>query len=239
MYRRLILIVVATEIVLLVTTRAIVLYWSPLEWQAEALRSVFRMSAALVLWYFFRTIIFSPAAQPAKIRHPLSVAAIGLFLSVPLLVGDWHSMGSLAKSVFAATSIVVAIHEEFLFRGIVQNLFARRYGIFAAIVSTSVIATIWHLGALPLNIFNFLQVFVASCILGLIYARTRSILVVVLLHALYDAAWSLTPVLRVPLSWHWGAGVLILALFVSWLWARREPWPDAALQKDAPQAARL
>jgi membrane protease YdiL (CAAX protease family) len=156
-----------------------------------------------------------------------------------LLVGDWHSMGSLAKIVFAATSIVVAIHEEFLFRGIVQNVFAARYRIFASIVATSIIATIWHVGALPLNIFNFLQVFVASCILGLIYARTKSILVVVLLHAFYDAAWSLTPLLRVPLSWQCGASALIVAFILSWLWARREPWPNPALQKDAPEAVRL
>jgi membrane protease YdiL (CAAX protease family) len=231
--RRLILIVLATELALLIASRVIVPYWTSLEWQAEALRSVFRLGAALVFWYFFRTTMISPAAEPAKIRHPLCMAAICLFLAVPLLVGDWRSMGSLTKIVFAMTSIVVAMHEEFLFRGIVQNVLASRFGIFAAIVLTSVIATIWHLGALPLNVFNFLQVFVASCLLGLIYAKTRSILVVVSLHALYDAAWSLTPVLRVPLSWQWGAGALVLALILTSLWARREPWPNPVVQKDA------
>jgi membrane protease YdiL (CAAX protease family) len=94
------------------------------------------------------------------------------------------------------------------------------------------------LGALPLNVFNFLQVFTASCILGLIYVRTRSMMLVVSLHGLYDAIWSLTPVLREPLAWHWGAGVLLLALFVTWLWARREPWPNLRLDADAEPVAR-
>ena len=237
--RRAILIVSATELVLFIVGREVVSYWGPFDWRSEALRSAFRMGAALVFWYFFKATIFSPSAHVAKMRDPLCGAAICLFLAVPLLVGDWSSMGSLARIVFAATSIVVALHEEFLFRGIIQNLFAARYGAFAAIVATSVLATIWHLGALPLNTFNFLQVFVASCILGLVYARTKSIVVVVLLHALYDAAWSLTPVLRPPLSWQWGAGALILALILSSLWVRREAGPNSAAQKDAPQAARL
>jgi len=82
--------------------------------------------------------------------------------------------------------------------------------------------TVWHVGAIPLNIFNYSQVLIVSCVLGLIYARTQSIWVVVILHALYDALWPLTPVLAEPLSRYWGTVLLVIALIFTWLWVRRE-----------------
>jgi hypothetical protein len=140
-------------------------------------------------------------------------------------------MGPFTRVVFAATSIVVAIHEEFLFRGIMQTLTAKRWGTLKAIGITSTAMTVWHVGALPLNVFNFWQVFAISCILGLIYAATQSILLVVALHALYDASWSATPVLPSPLVWHWGSLLLLAALMLlTWLWVRSAYWPNPALQ---------
>ena len=220
--RRLILIVGGSELVLFIATRLILAHWSGYEWQSELLRTVCRAGEAFVLWYFFRAIIFSGVPNRKGIQHPLFIAAVGALLAVPLLIGNWYLMGPVTKFVFAATSIVVGIHEEFLFRGIMQNLVARRFGMLSSIGITSAVMTVWHVGAIPLNIFNYSQVLIVSCVLGLIYARTQSIWVVVILHALYDALWPLTPVLAEPLSRYWGTVLLVIALIFTWLWVRRE-----------------
>ena len=222
--RRLILIAGGTELALFIASRMILAHWhwSGWEWQSDLLRSLSRAGAAFVLWYFFRSIIFSGVTNREEIRHPLFVAAVSALLAVPLLIGNWYFMGPFTRFIFVLTSVVVGIHEEFLFRGIMQNVIARRFGVLSSVAITSAVMTAWHVGALPLNAFNFAQVFIVSCVLGLIYAKTRSIFVVVFLHSFYDALWPLTPVLVKPLSWHWGVVLLGVSFIFTWMWARRE-----------------
>lgn len=218
--RRLILIVAAIEVAVFIGTRLILAHWSGWEWQSEAMRTGLRAGAAFALWYFFRSLIFGATPQPGRDGRPLLAASIAVLLAVPFLIGDWHFMGPVARIVCAVTSIFVGLHEEFLFRGIVQNLLVRRLGLVAAIVVTSMVMTVWHLGAIPLLAFNFFQVFVASCVLGLIYAGTGSMRLVVLIHTAYDAIWPLTPLWPGPLPVGWGAGLLLASLALAWLWLR-------------------
>jgi len=227
--RRLILIVGATELVLFVATRIIIAHMSPWEWQTELLRTGCRALAALVLWHFFRDIIFSGAPVKRGTGHPLLLLALAILFAVPLLVGNL-AQGPFTKVVFASAAIVVGIHEEFLFRGIIQTLNERRLGTLRAIVITSAVMTVWHVGVVYPHFFSFWQVFTISCMLGLIFAATQSIWLVVVLHAVYDAIWSATPVLAVPLAYHWGALLLLVALVLTWLWVRSTCWPNPAVQ---------
>jgi membrane protease YdiL (CAAX protease family) len=106
--------------------------------------------------------------------------------------------------MFAATSFFVAIKEEFLFRGIVQNLLTQRLGPSKAILSTSVAFTLSHVGVPEFTLWVFSQIFVASVILGTVYIYGGSIFVVVAIHAVYDAIFSFTPLIAQPLpqkSW--------------------------------------
>jgi membrane protease YdiL (CAAX protease family) len=237
--RRLILIAGGAELALFVATRLIIGHWSAWEWQPELLRTACRALVAYVLWHFFRDIIFSGVPSKHGVRHPLFIAALGILLSVPLLVGNLAFMGPFTKVVFAATSIVVAIHETFLFVGLVQNLIEERLGTLRAVGLTSAIMTAWHIGAVYPHFFSFWQVFVISCMFGLIYAATRSIWLLVALHALYDALWSATPMLAAPLAYHWGALLLLVALALTWSWVRLTYWPRPSLRgtlrRSAPQ----
>lgn len=233
--RKLVIIVGGSELAYFVATRLIIAHWPDWAWQPELLRTACRAAAAFVLWQFFRDIIFSLPPKKAGLRHPRFHVALLAMLAVPLLVGNWSFMGPVTKVVFAVGSIVVGLHEEFLFRGILQNLIERRLGTLMAIGTTSLIMTAWHIGALPLNYFNFWQVFAVSSVLGLVYAATRSIWVVVAIHAAYDAAWSATPVLSTPLAWHWGALLLLVALLLTWSWAR-EMGPDSIADRPRSSA---
>lgn len=218
--RKLILIVGGSELALFIASSFIIAHWSAWEWQPELLRTLCRGAVAFVLWYFFRDIIFASPPNNEGVRHPHFYAALVVMLSVPLLIGNWSFMGPFTKVVFAATSIIVGIHEEFLFRGILQNVIERRLGTLKAIGTTSLVMTVWHIGALPLNFFNFWQVFAISCVLGLVYAATRSIWLATTIHATYDAIWSATPVLSTPLSWHWGLVLMLASILLTWSWVR-------------------
>ncbi len=78
------------------------------------------------------------------------------------------------------TSIILApIMEEILFRGIIQESLTTKYGPAAAILVTSVI-----FGLIHVNPPQAINAFFISIILGYVYLLTRSILPVMLVHAL-------------------------------------------------------
>lgn len=228
--RKIILIVGCSELALFLVTRLVIAHWSAWEWQPELLRTAARAAEAGVIWYFFRDIIFSSPPNKAGVRHLRFFAALAVMLSVPLLIGDWSFMGPFTRGVFAAASIVVGIHEEFLFRGLLQNLVEKRLGTLKAIGVSGLVMTVWHIGALSLNFFNFWQVFSTSIVFGLIFAATRSIWLVAAVHAAYDAIWSATPVLSKPLAWYWGSLLLLVAVLLAWSWVRAAYWPDPSFR---------
>jgi membrane protease YdiL (CAAX protease family) len=114
----------------------------------------------------------------------------------------------------------VAIKEEFLFRGIVQNLLETRYGQMRAVFYASVIFTAWHIGTWESSVWTFGQIFFVGLVLGLVYVRTGSILAAIVLHAVYDAVFSFTPLIRPPLDQNWGFVPLAIAVFAVFYWSQ-------------------
>lgn len=122
---------------------------------------------------------------------------------VSVLVGVLHN-GKANKllhlpqiATFVLTMAGVGITEEFIFRGIILNLFIDKFdktpkGIYASIAVSSIIFGIAHMT----NIFSgfsikgaFIQAIgavVSGALLSAIYLRTKNIWVVVILHAFYD-----------------------------------------------------
>lgn len=219
--KRLILIVAITELCLFITTRIILYFLPAWAWETELLRTFFRGVATIVYWYYFREMIFCSAPSLKAAKHPLFISSIMLLLATPLLVGDLSFMGTWAKITFALTSIVVGLHEEFLFRGIIQNSISKRVGLLYSILITSGVMTAWHIGVVSFTLFGYAQIFIISCLLGVVYAKSRSIWLVVALHAIYDALWSLTPVLSPPFSFDFGLVLLLVSLVLAVVWFRR------------------
>jgi membrane protease YdiL (CAAX protease family) len=162
--------------------------------------------------------ILSKRPDFRAIRSVWFIAGIGLFLLTPALVGNYnHSIGM--SLLFAISSIPVAIKEEFLFRGIVQNLVESRRGLFVAIVLSNGLFATWHIGVVPHTVWVFSQVFLAGSLIGFAYAKTGSIVIAIALHALYDAVFAFTPILPRPFSANWGYLVLVPAFVLVAYWA--------------------
>jgi membrane protease YdiL (CAAX protease family) len=217
-FARRLFIVIVLELVYVVVRRFSLHYFPWSSFEAEAIATVLRLITAGVYWHLFRPLILSRVPNHAALRNPLLAVGLLLLLSIPVLMGHYALSAPIAW-LFAITSLFVAIKEEFLFRGIVQNLLGQKLGAWKAICLTSFVFTIWHMGVWDLTLWVFSQKFVASVLLGTIYIYGGSIVVVVAIHALYDALFSFTPLIPQPLPENWGFLPLVASLLVVSYWA--------------------
>ncbi|WP_017414923.1 CPBP family intramembrane glutamic endopeptidase [Clostridium tunisiense] len=79
--------------------------------------------------------------------------------------------------MFFSLTITAPIFEEVISRGIILELFLKRYNDFAAIVLSAFI-----FGLIHMNIPQFINAFLVGLILGYIYLRTRSLALCILGH---------------------------------------------------------
>lgn len=213
------LVVVAVELLYMVGSRLAIHYYSAESFSAELIRTALRIATALIYWQLMKPLILSKKASFDSVRvAPLAIGMLALF-AIPVLVGNYALSTSLAL-LFALTSIPVAIKEEFLFRGIVQNLLETRYGQMRAVFYASVIFTAWHIGTWEPSVWTFSQIFFVGLVLGLVYVRTGSIWAAIVLHTLYDAVFSFTPLVRPPLDQNWGFIPLAIAVVAVIYWAQ-------------------
>lgn len=199
--------------------------WSSIE--GEFLRTAMRIATAAVYWGLFRELILARAPNLAVLRGPLPLAGLLLFVSIPVLVGNYGLDRQLA-ALFALTSIPVAIKEELLFRGIAQNLLEARFGAAKAVGFASAIFTAWHIGVVEPSVAGFVQIFLASVVLGVVYLRSRSLMAAIAMHAAYDALFSFSPLLPKPLGEAWGLAPLLGSAALLLLWAWRDRGQSAA-----------
>ena len=185
---------------------------------SEYLRTILRALSGIAYFYIFKDYILSFKPSYKNIKSPYIAISIILFFIAPLLVGNLYFMGDFTRVLFAVTSIIVGLREELVFRVLIQNGLESKIGAVFSILLTSLIFTVWHFGAVPNNLFAFGQVLVNSIFLGLIYSATKSFILVVSLHAIYDALWSLTPVYSNVVGYNWGFLPLVAAMLITATW---------------------
>lgn len=215
--RRLVIIAIV-ELIFVVATRLTLHYFSWKSVEAESIRTALRILTAIAYWWLMKPMILSRKPDlPALLSLPFAIGLL-LFLSIPVLVGRYELEHHIAV-MFALTSVPVAVKEEFLFRGIVQNLLLEKLGAAKAILLTSIVFTVWHVGTWNPSLWVFSQIFLASVLLGLLYIRSGSILLVIVIHAVYDALFSFTPLISVPLNENWGFIPLVGSVALAIYWA--------------------
>lgn len=85
------------------------------------------------------------------------------------------------------TSVAVALREEFTFRVLIQRLLSKRFGTLLGILFASVWFAAQHLASMPWHPGLYAGLLLAGFVFGGIYALTQSFVLVVALHAAYDA----------------------------------------------------
>lgn len=191
---------IIVELLYMALSRVIAYAGLPTFAEVEIWRTPLRLMTALIQWILMADVIFGEREVNAPVdRRRLCVALAMLWLT-PLLTGDYEA--SVRDSVIvAAASFPVAIHEEIFFRGIVQTLLVRRFGAIAGICVSTLIFTAWHIGVADPSLLNFTLIAMAGLGCALIYSGTDSLLLVVLVHGLYDALLGIPGKAPFPLEW--------------------------------------
>jgi membrane protease YdiL (CAAX protease family) len=195
--------------------------------ELELLLTAARLATAGIYWFMFRDLIrqrqiTAAAAQASRPRSrprpALLLAGLLPLLMVPLLFDGGLGPDVRFRAVFALTSIAVALHEEILYRGALQTLLEQRYGAWPALLLSNLAFVAFHYGAQPYTLFMLVEIFAMGCVLGLIYRQTGKLWPPILLHAAYDAAWSLGPWTTAPPDNLWRMPLHLSGLAIIVLW---------------------
>jgi membrane protease YdiL (CAAX protease family) len=191
--------------------------------------TVVRLLTIPLYWYFYRDVIGRFTSDGKETRLAAFWLGCAVFLLLPIVVppDSYHPRG-IANALFALTSFVVGFREELVYRGVIQNLFARKIGLGPALIASNIMFVMYHAGAVHMTPVAIAELFAGGLIFGLIYAGSRSLVVAALVHGMYDAIASFAPyVERNPYP---GVTIVVLELvaivvLVRWMTTVR----DAAL----------
>jgi len=190
--------------------------------ELELLTSALRIVSAAAYWLMFRELVLGRPLYTASLRHPLVLAAAAAVLATPFLSVGWSPDGGLgAAVVFALTSVIVGVREELLYRAVLFNLLEPRMGLAGTVALSTGAFLVYHYGALPVAPPVIAEVVIMSVVLGLIYARSGSLLVVTAMHATYDGIECFGAYLNPPIPYSWRPAFLLMALVLVFLWLWR------------------
>lgn len=127
-----------------------------------------------------------------------------------------------------AVAAMAAISEELAFRGIVQSWLRDRLGFRWALVLTSILFCLWHIGN-PIFLKVFPYYLLVSVTLGVVYELNRALIPAIALHFILDTftiliSWSLRPLHLAVLpgkhgAWLAAAALAVLAAVAALRWA--------------------
>lgn len=92
----------------------------------------------------------------------------------------------LSDSVFLLTAPIVAMREELFLRAILQNALERAIHPLLAVLATVLLFVGFHVGMQPMNAYTVSALAALGLLCGVIYQRTHSLWLVVLVHTAYD-----------------------------------------------------
>lgn len=151
---------------------------------------------------------------PGVVETVLKASALSAkpITAVPLLYGILNTI---------AIVIVAPVVEEFIFRGILFQRWAVKWGIQPALLASALVFGILHANVIGLSVFGL--------VMGLLYIQSRTLIVPIVCHSFNNAlalglGWlssrstSIDSVnLIEQLQSNWWVGVLLLVLSVPWL----------------------
>ena len=149
------------------------------------LRAVILAGVLVACWHFksFPNFFTKP-----KFNRTTIVLMAAFFIQA--LVEQTRQVSGLsAQLTFAATTILVAMHEELAYRYVIQNWLegwlSQKNRLVGSIAIASVVFTLYHYGAQPVS--SFPSIFFASLLMGAIYIFSgKSISLVIVCHFICD-----------------------------------------------------
>ncbi len=142
--------------------------WSDLNWVNTIGISVALVGAGLLFNYLYGTYVFPDVEMQEQVRR--------MFAAIPKTPLNWIIL-------FTTVAVIAPLLEELLFRGLLQNSFAHRMPIWAAILLSAAIFAGVHM-----QLHAFPALMALGAVFGFIYHVTGSLRVTILLHMINNAA---------------------------------------------------
>jgi len=178
---------------------------------------------ALYVWLFLDRLRAVWVAPARRSIHPLLGFGIAASILSIMTAGYWQNQDMTTVLVFALTTPVAAFREELFYRFILQDALERKMPPLAAVLLSSILFVMSHVGAQPMNFFSVVLLLSPGILLGVLYQRTRSLRLVVMLHLVINLAFLLSMKIISPTAAFLGyVGVIFIALLGWWLDNSRE-----------------
>ena len=163
--------------------------------KGEVCKTIIRIISLLLYIVFFNKIIVSKdlnkrISVKTKILILISSSIIMLY---PLLFQK-AGFTNLLQLIWILSSFIVGFREEIFYRAFIQNKISSKCDIIQAILITSIIFTLYHVVYFIWGQwFTIIQIFMWSIFIGIIYFKTKNIILVSIIHGIYDAIPFITP----------------------------------------------
>lgn len=155
----------------------------------EVARSVLRgasLGAVLAACWIFKS---PPEFFRKPEFNPTVIVLLILLILEVLAAPKSHVTGLSVQLTYAAATIFVAVREELVYRYVLQNwlqaTLSTRLQVGGSILITSLIFTLFHIGAQPIESFGW--IFLSSILMGAVYIFSgKNLGLVIAAHFIYD-----------------------------------------------------
>lgn len=186
----------------------------------ESLLTLLRILATLLLFWLYRKFL---SVRELRQLPPKQLWRWPFFLAMALLssYAVLNTQGTGDDLVYSALMFLVTpfvgIHEELANRRILQERMRQHWGMLPTLLVSNLIFCVFHFGVYSLfQIRDYGEIFLVGLLLGILYERTRSLLLVAFLHTAYDWLWIFGPMFHLSMSWMI-ASLLLLVLAIPFL----------------------
>lgn len=180
----------------------------------ESLLTMLRIVATLLLFWLYRKFI---SVRELRELPSKQLWRLPFFLAMALLSGYalLNTQGTGDDMVYSALMFLVTpfvgIHEELANRRILQERLRQHWGMIPTLLVSNLVFCVFHFGVYSLfQIRDYGEIFLVGLLLGILYERTRSLLLVAFLHTAYDWFWIFGPVFHLSMSWMIASLVLLV-----------------------------
>jgi len=210
------IILIATEAMYIITSTALSIILKDSPFYSELYKTILRIASLVIYSIIFRKSFIIENNIKRKFNNYyfiVIIASIFLF-SFPFLFGKSGFTENL-RILWLLSSFIVGFREEIFYRGIVQTSLNKKYTILVSLIITSIVFLLYHVYVFIYGSWiDFAEIFIWSLVIGLIYIKIQSIIIVSLIHGLYDATPFITPVLLKGVDYKVGILLLVFALLI-------------------------
>lgn len=168
-----------------------------------------RLVSLALLWVIFRGLL-PEKKERGRVEWYYLLAGAVMCIG-PVLVGNWDYKYPL-NWIFAVTSFAVGFREEFAYRVVFQTLLTRRMGFWWALMVSNVGFTFYHYGVVPWSLTGVCGIAVFGLAMGILYRLTGSLILIALIHSIFDLIFCFSPFLSRPFPEVWEVMISLMVM---------------------------